>query len=168
MCNKQCTLESVVSPNLIKFAEQIADANADMTMDDLVTSLANASWSLIANIDYGDSTAKIYRTFDLNSTVDCVDLEELDSFDKEDYVVFRNVYGELSLYLANSPVDKLTVSYCDMIIDSELGMVFSPMTVMQAINDEIKDDIDVDTIWSSELLDLFGIKIVALHPNVRV
>lgn len=162
-------LEAFLNNNsLRKFAEKIADANSDKTEDEIVEMLSKANWKLIGWVDYGDSEAKIYRTYDLNSNVNCVKLDDLESVEDKKFIVYTNGYSEKSVYLANSPTRELTVDYCDLIIDSEEGVLFSPLTVMQAINSEITADIDNNTVWTHEILDLFGIEMVALYPEVQI
>lgn len=162
-------LEAFLNNDSLKvFAEKIADANSDKTEDEIIELLAKSRWKLIAHVDYGDSSAKIYRTYDLNSNVNCIELGDLQSIEDEKFIVYTNGYSEKSVYLANSPTRELTVDYCDLIMDSEEGIMFSPLTVMQALNAEITDDIDNNTVWTHEILDLFGIRMVALYPEVQI
>lgn len=154
--------------DLANFAKAIASANADMTLEEIEKKVKSCTWALIADIDYEDSSAKIYRTNELNSVVNCIVLEDLDTTDGEKFKVYTNPYGEKSIYLANNKLKALTVDYADMIIDSKDGVVFSPLTVMQAINEEIGSDIEDGTTYEADVLELLRIKMVALTPDATI
>lgn len=161
--------------HLMKFIDKIADANSDLTMEQLIEALANASWREIEHVEYEDSEAKIYRTYDLNSVVDCIEFSDLSDSDEEDimeenqpqFVVYTNSYGDKSIYLANSPAETKTVHYCDIVIDTVDGIKFSPLAVMQARNNVLEDDLKDGEIWTQDIAELFGLKMVALHPKVK-
>lgn len=153
---------------LYRFAKAIELANQDMTLDEIAQKIHDCTWELIADIDYEDSSAKIYRTSELNSVVNCIRLTDLDTTDGEKFRVYTNPYGEKSIYLANNKLKALTVDYVDMIIDSQEGIMFSPLTVMQAINEEIGDEIDDGTTYDADVLDLLRIKMVALTIDATI
>lgn len=153
------------SKDMKYLATKLKSANADLTEEQIIDLISKATWKLIDQVEYEDSNAKIFRTTDLNSHVNCLTLEDLDEPEDEKYIVYTNVHGERSVYLKESSVKEIAVPYCDIIIDSEDGLLFAPPIVMQCVNDIIKDDIDDGTEWNYDLLELFGISMVALYPN---
>lgn len=153
---------------LLRYAEAIAPANRDMTIEQIVEKLKTATWTVIADIVYEDSSAKVYRTTELNSNANCVDLKDLATIEGEQFIVTTNKYGEKMVYLANNSLPELTVDYADMVIDSLEGTIFSPLTVMQAINEELDAGLQDGTVYDADVLSLLRIQMVALHPNVKV
>lgn len=153
------------SKDMRYLATKLQPANADLTEEQIIDMISKASWKLIEQVEYEDSSAKVFRTTDLNSHVNCLTLEDLDEPEDEKYIVYTNVHGERSIYLKDSNMKEIAVPYCDIIIDSEDGLLFAPPIVMQSVNDMIKDDIDDGTEWNYDLLELFGISMVALYPN---
>lgn len=153
---------------LLRYAEAIAPANRDMSVEQIVEKLKTCTWTVIADIAYEDSSAKIYRTTELNSNANCVDLKDLATTEGEQFIVTTNKYGEKMVYLANNSIPELTVDYADMVIDTVDGTIFSPLTVMQAVNEELDAEIQDGTVYDADVLSMLRIQMVALHPNVQV